>query len=149
MKTETAKAIAKDGVSTCNMPSDELKLRLSRLRGTIRACRAKKQGELIARLNPQLRELAAHYGCMNAKTAGRLDLEVYRALWSWAKRRHNDKGKAWILRRYFRPYGGHAWVFTDGDAVLVYLRDIRMRACPTQICLPDNAMPTHCGGSGL
>jgi RNA-directed DNA polymerase len=38
-------------------------------------------------------------------------------LWSWARRRHQNKGLGWIRRRYFRADG--YWTFYSKDAELV------------------------------
>jgi RNA-directed DNA polymerase len=32
-------------------------------------------------------------------------------LWQWAKRRHPNKSKRWIRKKYFHTVGGRNWVF--------------------------------------
>ncbi len=33
-------------------------------------------------------------------------------LWRWAKRRHQDKSKKWIIKKYWHSDGSRNWVFS-------------------------------------
>jgi RNA-directed DNA polymerase len=39
-----------------------------------------------------------------------VDDQIYRYLWDWALKRHQDKGKIWLARKYWHS-GPKAWVF--------------------------------------
>ncbi|MEA3642920.1 MAG: group II intron reverse transcriptase/maturase [Lamprobacter sp.] len=52
-----------------------------------------------------------HKGQVAKETYSRVDMEVWKALWSWAKRRHPNKGKRWIKERYFHTVGNRHWMF--------------------------------------
>ena len=63
---------------------------------------ALRQEELLRQLNPRLRGWANYYRNGAAKqTFGKLDYYVYGRLWRWLKRRHSNKSKRWIRRKYF------------------------------------------------
>ncbi len=36
---------------------------------------------------------------------------VFRKLWRWAKRRHSNKSKEWIAKKYWRTIDGDNWIF--------------------------------------
>src|SRR5262249_12357378 len=40
-----------------------------------------------------------------------VDHFLFRALWQWAKRRHQNKPRRWIKDKYFRVIGNRHWVF--------------------------------------
>ena len=47
-----------------------------------------------------------------AKKCSPISTIIYgKALWQWAKKRHPQKGKKWILRKYFRQVGGYSYSF--------------------------------------
>ena len=71
-----------------------------------------EQGSLIRMLNPMLRGWANYHHPVVAKAAlTRMDAMVFKALWRWARRRHNNKGASWIRDRYFHSIGTRHWVF--------------------------------------
>ncbi len=37
---------------------------------------------------------------------------MWNMLWRWAKRRHSDKSKTWIVRKYWHSEGSRNWVFS-------------------------------------
>ena len=49
------------------------------------------------------------------KTFAYVDNAIFQALWQWCVRRHPEKGKSWIARKYFTTVvgegGGNHWVF--------------------------------------
>ncbi|MGO4808895.1 group II intron reverse transcriptase/maturase [Cupriavidus sp. 2MCAB6] len=74
--------------------------------------KAVKQSELIRLLNPMLRGWARYHSPVVAKaTFTRLEHEVFRALWRWAKRRHPRKNPGWVREKYFATVGDRNWVF--------------------------------------
>ena len=83
------------------------------IRGLIKSHPAAKTVHLIWQLNPKLRGWANYYRHAAAKqTFNYIDHQVFRALWSWAKRRHPNKPARWIREKYFRSQGLRQWVFS-------------------------------------
>ncbi|MCY0857583.1 group II intron reverse transcriptase/maturase [Cupriavidus sp. D39] len=75
-----------------------------------------KQETLIDLLNPVLRGWALYHQPVAAKlTFTRVEHDVFRALWKWAKRRHSRKSAEWVRKKYFASVGTRNWVF--GTAV--------------------------------
>jgi RNA-directed DNA polymerase len=75
-----------------------------------------RQEKLIHLLNPMLRGWAQYHSPVVAKAAfTRLEHEVFKALWRWARRRHMKKDADWITKKYFASIGDRNWVF--GTAV--------------------------------
>ena len=68
---------------------------------------------IIRKLNAKIRGWANYHRHVVAKrTFGYVDYQIALALWSWAKRRHPNKGTHWVQRRYYRSSGLRNWVFT-------------------------------------
>jgi RNA-directed DNA polymerase len=83
-----------------------------RVRDIIRENKTAKQQDLIDLLNPVIRGWANYYRhAASARTFGKLDSRIWKALWRWAKRRHPTKRKQWIKDRYFPSIGSRSWVF--------------------------------------
>lgn len=94
----------------------------------IRKHRAARQGELIAALNPVIRGWAEyHRSQMSSRAFTKMDHRIFWVLWRWAYRRHPQKGKRWIRRRYFRTGKTRNWIFADGEQVLARLSDHKIR----------------------
>jgi RNA-directed DNA polymerase len=96
-------------------PQDEkVKKFLNRLREIIWSNKQAEQRTLIRKLNPVLRGWAMYYRYSDAyKAFERVDYELWKLLWRWAKRRHPHRGKEWILNRYFGRVGEINWLFRD------------------------------------
>ena len=76
---------------------------LVRIRETIRKFTAKKPGDMIRTLNLKIRGWANYHRHIAASaTFKEVDHQIYCYLWDWAKRRHKDKGKIWLMRKYWR-----------------------------------------------
>ena len=45
------------------------------------------------------------------RTFTKIDHEIHKKLWQWAKRRHRNKGKTWIKKRYWHKIGNNQWRF--------------------------------------
>ena len=109
---------------------------LSKVRGLIGANKQATAGGLIALLNPVIRGWANHHRhVVSSETFGKVDAEIFKALWRWARRRHPGKGARWVRGKYFGPHGGRAWTFQGetwvrGDrrtARLFYAGDVGIR----------------------
>jgi RNA-directed DNA polymerase len=80
---------------------------LTGVRTTIKKMATLKQEVLIARLNPMIRGWANyHRHVVSKEVFSKIDYKIWLALWCWSKRRHPNKGRKWISRRYFRQVKG-------------------------------------------
>lgn len=67
--------------------------------------------DLIRMMNSKLRGWANYYRhCVAKKVFGYVDHQLFQALWRWAVRRHLNKGRIWVAKKYFLDRNGH-WVF--------------------------------------
>lgn len=96
-----------------------IKAFLEKVRGLIKANKQATAGELINFLNPIIRGWA-NYHChvVSSKAFSRIDSAIFKALWCWCLRRHPNKGKKWVKKKYFGSFGDRNWVFqgTTADA---------------------------------
>jgi RNA-directed DNA polymerase len=98
---------------------------LAKVRGIIKANKQAKAGDLIAYLNPVIRGWANyHRHVVSSKTFSKVDAEIFKALWRWARRRHLRKGAKWVRSKYFGTPRGRTWTF-QGEA---YIRGERRTA---------------------
>ena len=69
---------------------------------------------LINKLNPIIRGWCNYYTHWNSKrTFQKLSHLVWKKLWSWGKRRHPQKGKKWVRRKYWKTIKNDNWVFAS------------------------------------
>lgn len=112
---------------------------LEKVRGIIDTNKSVSQTLLISLLNPVIRGWANyHQHCAAKETFNRVDHEIWRALWQWARRRHPKKSRAWVKGNCFPALRNRAWTFavktdkqtSDGNPVwlrLVYAGDTKIR----------------------
>jgi RNA-directed DNA polymerase len=110
---------------------------LAKVRHLIRSHPTAEQVNLIKILNPVIRGWVNYHKHQVASDAfSRVDAQVFKALWRWAKRRHSAKGRRWIAKRYWQPHGTRQWTFaTEGIArngnlalkTLVYASDTAIK----------------------
>lgn len=87
---------------------------LSSIRETIKSNRTAKTENLIFLLNPKIRGWANYHRHVGSKrTLTYVDHQITWALWRWAKRRHPNKGKRWVKRKYFPKTGTRQWSFSS------------------------------------
>jgi len=85
---------------------------LEKVRGLIKANQSISQTQLTAVLNPVIRGWANyHRHCVATDTFDRVDHEIWRALWQWAKRRHPKKSRDWVKKHCFPIWRNRAWTF--------------------------------------
>jgi len=90
--------------------------------------KARSQEEIIGELNPILRGWTNyHKFVVSKRTFGRLNAYVFETLWRWAVRRHPNKGRKWVKKRYWHRKGNRNWVFHTEDAELMDIRDVKIR----------------------
>lgn len=71
-----------------------------------------KADVMLRQLNSLLRGWAYQFRHLAAaKVFGHIDNCIFRQLWRWARKRHNNKGARWVKQRYFATLGNGRWVF--------------------------------------
>lgn len=85
--------------------------------------------DMIRRLNQTIRGYCNyHRTACSSKTFYRLDNFVYRVVKHWLHCRHPNKGRRWIVKKYYRTPKGRRWTFyglrtgNDGKKVVVDLQ---------------------------
>jgi RNA-directed DNA polymerase len=85
---------------------------LEKIRGIVDANKSVRQESLIRQLNPVIRGWVNYHRHIVAAAAfERVDFEVWRRLWLWARRRHPAKSRRWVKDRYFHTIGMRKWTF--------------------------------------
>lgn len=114
-----------------------VKTMLNKVRQTIRANQQVSAGQLIVQLNPIIRGWANyHRHVVSKQTFCKVDYEVYKAIWRWARRRHRHKGARWVKKRYFRSFPDRSWVFygqvPKSDGILQEVQLVSAARTPTR-----------------
>lgn len=96
-------------------PSKEgVKRFCEKVRLKIKTHKTAKTISMIRMLNPMITGWGNYYRFgASSKAFSRVDFEIYKALWRWAKRRHPKKNKHWIKDKYFKTVQGRNWCFSD------------------------------------
>lgn len=90
-----------------------IKRLLTDIREIIKSNKTVKTEHLIDLLNPKIRGWANYYCHVCSKeTFGYIDYNIFKAIWSWAVRRHPNKGARWVKRKYFRVDTSRNWIFS-------------------------------------
>ena len=92
-------------------PSKDAQKRFcEKIRKTIEANKCVKQKSLIMMLNPIIKGWGNYYKYgTSANVFHRMDWEIFKKIWQWARRRHPQKCKGWVKDKYFRTLNGHSW----------------------------------------
>ena len=94
---------------------------LDKVRNAIKDNKTAKQINLIKMLNPIIRGWANYHKSVVAKeTFKRVDSEIWKSLWQWAKRRHSKKSSVWIRDKYFKTTRHRSWIFASEDSERLY-----------------------------
>ena len=102
---------------------------LGKIRDMVKSQKTVRADMLISQLNPILRGWANYHRHIVAKeTFNYVDYRVWKLLWRWCRRRHNNRHKRWIKAKYFKSVGARKWTFSgitvDGfDKRLIYTND--------------------------
>ena len=102
-----------------------------------------KAENVIRHLNPILRGWSNNYmHVVSKKTFSCASKEIWKMLWKWCLRRHQNKGKRWVARKYFGEYGNSRWRFQAKvrDATL-YLHDVASVKIERHIKIQGAASP--------
>lgn len=91
---------------------DAMKTFCDKVRTKIKSNKSAKASSLIRMLNHMLPGWANYYRYgASSKAFSRVDFEIYKTLWQWARRRHPKKGMHWIKDKYFKQLHGREWCF--------------------------------------
>jgi len=75
---------------------------LRRIQETLSNNKTAKQESIIRMLNPMLQGFGMYYRfAVSKKTFSTIDHRLWEKLWRWAKRRHPQKTRKWVTRKYF------------------------------------------------
>jgi len=86
---------------------------LRRIQEVLSNNKTAKQESIIHMLNPMLQGFGMYYRfAVSKKTFSTINSHLWQKLWKWAKRRHPNKSKKWIMRKYFTTTTPK-WVFKD------------------------------------
>ena len=101
---------------------------LTKVREVVKSQKAAKTGNLIVQLNPMIQGWVNYHQHVVSKRAfTSVHHAIFKTLWQWAKRRHPQKNRRWMMKKYFKRVGGDQWVFfgeafgRKGDIKEVYL----------------------------
>lgn len=115
---------------------ENIKVFLKDIRSTIKANYSAKTENLINLLNPKVRGWANYFcSAVSSKAFSYIDNMVYRMLKSWLLRRHPNKSKSWIIKKYYIRRDLSKWNFhamikeKKGNKIPFYL----YQACKTPI----------------
>jgi RNA-directed DNA polymerase len=89
---------------------------------------------IIKEIQPMITGWANVYKEFHSSEAfGKLDTFLYRRLLQWACRRHPNKGKKWVVKKYFGHVNGRNWVFMDkrGDKIIAAIKAYSKHKEPT------------------
>ncbi|NQY87528.1 MAG: group II intron reverse transcriptase/maturase [Colwellia sp.] len=106
---------------------------LGKVRDIVKGQKTITAGLLISQLNPILRGWANYHRHIVAKeTFNYVDYRVWKLLWQWCRRRHNNRHKRWIKAKYFKSVGPRNWTFSgivpdDRVVRLMYTNDIPIK----------------------
>ena len=108
--------------------SRNVKTFLSKIQETIDRSGSLTAGEMIRRLNQQIKGWTMYHRYAASKRTFRyVDHRIFQMVWRWCRRRHPKKSRKWIKKKYF-PHDGHRhWVFTGT------LRDQKGQGWPIQL----------------
>lgn len=108
---------------------DAMKTFCDKMRAKVKKNKSAKTISIIRMLNPMLTGWSNYYiyGA-SSKAFSRVDFEVYRMLWRWAKRRHPKKSSHWVREKYFKTWKGSTWQFAamtkkkSGKEIMIRLK---------------------------
>ena len=120
-KYKTGKVCGKPlGFKTIIRPSKaKVKAHAREIGEVIKSSKAATQAKLIARLNPIIRGWSNYFSTACSKeTFNRLDAITYWHLVRWANRRHPQKSKRWVARKYWHRHGNRSRSFMTSDGIM-------------------------------
>jgi len=105
-----------------------IKTFLAKIRETIKNSGGMTAGEMIWRLNQQIKGWTMYHRFAASKRIfTHVDARIFRMVWCWCRRRHKKKRTEWIKKKYFPMVGHRDWVFTGA------VRDSEGKSWPIQL----------------
>jgi RNA-directed DNA polymerase len=105
-----------------------IKTFLAKIQETIDHSRSRTVGDMIWRLNQQIKGWTMyHRFAVSKRIFAAVDNRIFWKLRRWCRRRHRKKSWAWLRKKYFQRAGARAWVFTG------LLRDSKGKLWPIQL----------------
>ncbi|MBS3938332.1 MAG: group II intron reverse transcriptase/maturase [Peptococcaceae bacterium] len=110
-------------------PADwNIKNFLAKVRKVRKDNKSAKQENLIQLLNPIVRGWSNYHKPVCAKeTFSKVDNEVWKILWQWAKRRHPEKNYGWVKNHYFGKIGNQTGIFKINNLKLLMASDTKIQ----------------------
>ena len=101
------------GFKTLIKPSKEaIRRHTLSIKERLRNLRSVSQEQLVKELNPVIWGWAAYYKTSIASEIfSRCDDILWRQLMRWAQARHSNKGKQWVIKKYWHQKEKRKWVF--------------------------------------
>ena len=116
------------GFKTLIKPSKEAcKKHQREIARVVRTHRAAPQSAVISKLNPIIRGWSSYYSSVVASEIfNKQDEQIYQKLRSWTRRRHRNKSRTWVNKKYFHQTGQRNWVFKDKELILIQHSDSKI-----------------------
>jgi RNA-directed DNA polymerase len=106
---------------------DSIKRVKDKIRTLCKEGKSLNQDVLIAKLNSVIRGWGLYYRNVVSKDVfSSIDYYVYKCVIRWAIKRHANKGRKWVAKRYFKKIGNRNWVFQD-TKTLIRMSDISIK----------------------
>ncbi|MEO5333953.1 MAG: group II intron reverse transcriptase/maturase [Magnetococcus sp. YQC-5] len=101
-----------DGKLLIKPSRKNVKAFMDKVYGVIDQHKEKSQEFLIRTLNPMITGWTEYHKNQVAKEIfSWMDHTIHEKLWFWAKRRHPNKNRGWIKKKYWKTQGLRNWVF--------------------------------------
>lgn len=127
---------------------DSIKSFLDSIRSVIKTNKTARTENLICLLNPKITGWANYYRhVVSSRAYAYVDHYIYKALASWMNRRHPNKGKRWVAKKYFRRRQSNNWCFyanvknKDGITEPLYLKHAKSTSIRRYIKVRAVAQP--------
>jgi RNA-directed DNA polymerase len=86
---------------------------MQKVRATIKRLDGARVQDVIGVLNPIIRGWAQYHRHACSKAAfAKADHEIFKCIWSWARRKHSGKTGGWVAHRLFRNVRGRQWTLS-------------------------------------
>jgi len=102
---------------------------LDEVKSIIQSSGALSTDIVIHRLNQKITGWTNYYrGAVSSKVFAMIDSEIFLALKRWGLKRHPNKGKRWIMHKYYTTVDGNNWRFhctvkdKEGNKKILYLK---------------------------
>jgi len=117
--------------------------KLAELRSWLNHHKQVKQESVIQHFNQILPGWSNHYRhAVSKEVFAFVSHEIWRMLWRWCKRRHPNKSKDWIRKKYFSLYDNVSWTFlAKSGNKTIYLFDVGKTKILRHIKVKGTASP--------